>query len=1097
MPSISGKILRCGAIVMALAATIWLGATSRAQNQPALLRPAAAGSGGQASNPLAQLHFRFIGPIGGRTSAITGVAGVPSVAYVGLASGGIFKTTDSGTTWHPIFDGEHVAAIGALAVAPSAPNVVWAGTGEPWLIRAEVGMGDGIYKSTDAGRSWQHMGLDLTGHITGIVIDPQDANVVYACAVGQAYRPQPERGVFKSSDGGKTWQRSLFVNLDTGCSDLAMDPRDPDTLFAGMWQAIIHTWSLDSRGAGSGVYVTHDAGATWKKLAGNGLPAADHPVGRVSVAVAQTNPQRVYALLEDHPPGFYRSDDGGATWQLVSHSYALGGRMPYDSRFGVSTGDENLLYFLGTGWSVSLDGGRTLEPHPAPAGSDLHNIWIDPKDPNHFMVSEDTGGTITWNGGQTYRQILLPNAQMYHAYTDNRVPYNVYGNKQDGGSLGVPSNNLDREGGITLGDLFHAGACESSFVVPDPQDNNVAWITCSDGDVGRLDMRTGESRLVSPWPDAAFGEAPANVKYRFNWTIPIAISPHDHNRVYVGSQYLMATSNGGQSWQVISPDLTLNEKSHEQTSGGVTPYNLFTFEGETIFAIAESPVQAGVIWAGTSDGQVQITRDNGGHWANLTKNISGLPPWGTVENIEPSHFDAGTAYAAVNLEQVGDYSPYVYKTSDYGASWHLIAGHIPKSVFSFPLCVIEDPVRKGMLYLGTGNALYASWDDGEHWTQVRNNLPPAPVKWLIIQPRYDDLVMSLYGRGFWILDDLAPLREWDRAQQTEAYLFKPRPAYRYRYNDMSRSVVRGVPKFGENPPDGADINFYLRAPAADAQITIKGAKGEAVRTLKVNGRPGLNRVWWNLEYEPAHIVKLRTAPPDAPWAEMGPEGWRPYASTVQYRGAPRVPPGTYTVELAANGKQLSEPLVVLRDPNGLGTDQSIGEEVAFSRAALGELNQTIDTINRLEWDRKQVEDLEALLASRGGQAPLRPAAAGSGGQAALEAAKALDRKAIDLESRLIDFEMTGGNREEAFSYPTRLYERLVNLLEEMGHQLCCGGNGGSAAGLAPTDQEIAVNKLYQQELAEAERAFREFTDKDVPAFNATLKANHVAAGIAP
>jgi photosystem II stability/assembly factor-like uncharacterized protein len=1073
------KRLRSAAAGAALLSGLaWLALAVSAQNP-------AAHFGGQASNPLAQLHFRFIGPIGGRSSAITGVAGEPSVAYVGLASGGIFKTTDYGVTWKPIFDREDVAAVGALAVAPSAPNVVWAGTGEPWLIRAEVGMGDGVYKSTDDGRTWQHVGLDLTGHITGIVIDPQDANIVYVCAVGQAYRPQQERGVYKTSDGGKTWQQSLFVNQATGCSDLAMDPHDPNTLFAGMWQVSVHTWGLDSRGAGGGVYVTHDAGATWKKLAGNGLPAADHPVGRVSVAVAQTDARRVYALIEDHPPGFYRSDNGGRTWQLVSHSYALGGRMPYDSRFGISTGNEDLLYFLGTRWEVSEDGGKTLEPHPGAPGGDLHNIWIDPRDPNHFMVSEDTGGHITWNGGKTYLQILLPNAQMYHAYTDNRIPYNVYGNKQDGGSLGLPSNNLDGQAGITLGDLFHAGACESSFIVPDPQDNNIVWITCDDGDVGRLDMRTGEARLVSPWPDAAFGVAPANVKYRFNWTIPIAISPHDHNRVYVGSQYVMVTTNGGQSWQTISPDLTLDEKSHEQTSGGVTPYNLFTFEGETIFSIAESPVQAGLIWAGTSDGQVQVTRDAGAHWTNVTKNIPGLPPWGTVENIEPSHFDAGTAYIAVSLEQVGDYNPYVYKTSDYGASWQLIAGDIPKSVFSFPLCIIEDPVRKGMLYLGTDNALYVSWDDGAHWTHLRNNLPAAPVKWLEIQPHYNDLVISAFGRGFWILDDVTPLREWDRAQQADAYLFKPRPAYRYRYNDVSRGVVRGAPRFGDNPPDGTDINFYLRAPAANAQITIKDAKGETVRTLTVRGRAGLNRVWWNLEYDPVRIVEFRTPPPAAPWVPLGPDGWRPYVSTVAYRGAPRVVPGTYTVELNANGKQLTAPLAAQRDPNGLATDQSIAEEVAFSRQALGELNETIDMVNRIEWDRKQIEDLEAMLAARGNQA------------AALDAAKALDQKAVALESKLIDFEMTGGNSEEAFSYPTRMYERLVNLLEEMGHQLCCGGNGGSAAGLAPTDQEIAVNNTYQQELTEDRQTFSEFVNKDVPGFNATLKANHLAAGIAP
>ena len=995
----------------------WLAGATRAQES-------------QPTNTFQQLHFRFIGPTGGRTSAITGVPGDPWVAYVGNANGGIFKTTDGGTTWTPIFEEAHVGAIGALAVASSAHDVVWAGTGEPWLIRAEVGIGDGIYKSTDGGRRWQHVGLEDTGHIAQIVIDPHQADVVYACAVGQAYRPQHARGVYKTSDGGRTWQQSLFVDDNTGCSDLVIDPHDSNTLFAGMWQLTIHTWTLDSGGPAGGVYVTHDAGATWKKLAGNGLPDATHAVGRVSVGVSQTHPERVYALLEDHPPGFYRSDDGGASWRLVSHSYAFGGRMSYDSRFGVSTGDEDLLYFLGVGWSVSDDGGRTLEAHPVSAGGDLHNIWIDPKDPKHFMVSDDGGGSITWNGGDTYRLIILPNAQLYHAATDKRIPYFVYGNKQDGGSMAVTSNNLDGTGGIGFGDMFHADACESGFVVPDPADNNLAWVSCYDGNVGRLDLRTGESRLVSPWPDAMFGWAPIDAKYRFNWTLPIAISPHDHNRVYVGSQSVMATSNGGQSWQVISPDLTLNDKSHEQSSGagGVTRYNLFTFEGATLFALAESPVKAGVLWAGTTDGQVSLTQDAGAHWMNVTKNIPNLPPWGTVESIEPSHSDAGTAYITVSLEQVGDDSPYVYKTTDFGQTWRDIGAGVPKSVFSFPLCLIEDPVRRGMLYLGTGNALYLSWDDGAHWTPLRNNLPPTAVKWLTIQPTYNDLVVATFGRGFWILDDITPLRDWDKAQQADAYLVPPRPAYRYRYSDVSRSVVRGIRSFGENPPDGADINFYLRQPASDVNIAIRGEHGELIRTLALKGVAGLNRVWWNLEYEPVHMVRLRTAPPDAPWVLLEPDGSRPYTNTNHYVGAPRVAPGTYSVQLTVSGKSLSAPLTVLRDPNGLATDQDLGANVAFSRSVLAELDRAVDLVNQLEWDRKQLTDLETMLTSRG-HVP-----------AAVEATRRLDQKATALEAQLIDVQVTGGHGEEAFSYPAQLYERLVNLMLDLEHQLCCGGS---------------------------------------------------------
>lgn len=459
MTSSTRTLIRSLSWAAALAATaVLLAGTPQAQAPP---------GGASASNPFRQLHFRFIGPMGGRVAAITGVPGEPGVAYIGSADGGIFKTSDYATTWRPIFNHEHTGAIGALAVAPSAHNIVWAGTGEPWVIRAAPDLGDGVYRSTDSGRSWTHMGLDATGHVANIAIDPHDANVVYVCAVGQFYRTQPERGVFKTADGGRTWQKVLFVDEQTGCSDLAMDPHDPDTLFAGMWQVTVHTWDLHSGGPSSGLYVTHDAGAHWAKSTGNGLPSAGEALGRVSVKVAPTDSRRVYALFEQHPPGFYRSDNGGRTWHLVSHSYALGGRMPYDSRFGVSSGDENLLYFLGTRWAMSRDGGETLVENPLAAGSDLHNIWMDPDNPNHYMVSDDTGGSITWNGGTTYNHIILPNAQLYHAYPDRRIPYRVFANKQDGGSMVVPSNNLDGPGGIGYGDLFHAAACESGFVVPD------------------------------------------------------------------------------------------------------------------------------------------------------------------------------------------------------------------------------------------------------------------------------------------------------------------------------------------------------------------------------------------------------------------------------------------------------------------------------------------------------------------------------------------------------------------------------------------------------------------------------------------------------
>src|SRR5437764_611768 len=653
-------------------------------------------------NPLAQLHFRHVGPVGNRAAAIVGEPGNPLVVYIGAASGGIWKTTDGGTRWKPVFDDQDVSAVGALAIAPTQHETVWAGTGEPWLIRPFHAMGDGVYKSTNGGRTWSRMGLEQTGHIARIIVDPHDANIVFACAVGQAYRTQRERGIFKTTDGGKTWQQALFVNENTGCSELSMDAHDSQTLFAGTWQVDIKTWGLNSGGLGGGVYVTHDGGATWNKVVGHGLPDANQPVGKTAVQVAPSNSDRVYALIEQQTPTLYRSEDGGRNWRVVNREHVMAERAPYYTRFGVSPDNDNLLYCVSVSYSISRDGGESFAKNIIPAGGDNHDIWIDPTNPNRILVANDGGGSISLDRGASYYRVVLPIAQIYHVFTDTQIPYYVYGNRQDGPSFMGPSNNLEGGaglfgGGITSGEWRSYGGCESGFGVPDPADFNIVWSGCYNGGLDRADMRSGQARSVEIWPDATYGWTPADVKYRWHWTFPITISPHDHNTVYVGSQVVHVTTDGGQSWKDISPDLTTNDKAHQQNSGGIASDNLMTFDGATLYAIAESPLQKGVIWTGTNDGQVQITRDGGAHWSNVTKSIPGLPPWGTVFNIEASHFDAGTAYITVDLQQVGNYDPFVYKTTDFGQSWKLISATVPKSVSSFAHCIREDPVRKGML----------------------------------------------------------------------------------------------------------------------------------------------------------------------------------------------------------------------------------------------------------------------------------------------------------------------------------------------------------------------------------------------------------------
>jgi photosystem II stability/assembly factor-like uncharacterized protein len=1050
----------------------------------ALPNSAQENNGAQSSNPFAQLRYREVGPGGNRVAAVVGEPGNPLVIYAGASDGGIWKTTDGGINWKAVFDHQDVSSIGSLAIAPSAHNIVWAGTGESWIIRAEYSMGDGIYKSTDSGMTWHHMGLDLTGHIDRIVINPKDPNIVFACAVGQAYRPQHERGIFRTTDGGKTWKQVLFVNENTGCSELSMDPHDPQTIFAGMWQVAIHTWDLDSGGPGSGVYVTHDGGDTWTKLSGHGLPPADQPLGKTAVQVTPSDSNRVYALIQESTPRLYRSEDRGRTWKVVNQLHILDERSPYYTRFAVAPNDENFLFFVAVSISYSRDGGVTLANDiPKPAG-DVHDIWYDPLNPDRVMIAHDHGISVSLNREKSWQTYEFPIAQMYHVFTDNRVPYFVYGNRQDEPTFRGPSNNLQARGfsagrmpsyfgglptssAISAADWTQIGGCEPGFSIPDPVDQDIVWSGCYDGDLTRMDLRSGQARWVSPRPEGTYGWTPKDVKYRWNWTLPIAISPHDHNRVYVGSQYVHETDNGGQSWHVISPDLTLNDKSHEQDSGGISVDNLMTFEGATLFSIAESPVQAGVIWTGSTDGQVNVTKDGGKTWTNVTKNISNLPPWGTIWQVTPSRFDAGRAYIVDNLEQgAGDYNAYVYETDDFGKTWKFISAGIPKSMNSSGHTIVEDPVRPGMLFLGTDNFIYVTWDDGAHWTRLRNNMPPAPIYWLTIQKHYDDLVVATYGRGIWILDDITALREWDKVQQSTVYFFKPRPAYRYRSFNSTHAIDTYNHAVGENPPDGADLNYYLKTPAKKVEITILGPHGQVIRTMAGTAKPGINRVWWDLRYDAPTVVKLRMSPPGEPWVKTGPEGWRPLVHWRNYTHGPRVWPGTYTVKLDVDGQQFTEPLTILRDPHDLGTQQDIEANTQFLLQLCSEMNDSADMINRLEWSRKQLAQLEDRLAGD----PQH--------DSVLQAAKALEQKLEKVEEDFFPLALTG-RTEDAFRVPTRLYGQLTNVAF-----LVEGG-----ADLPPTDQSVAFNKELEQQLAQAKQQFQQLGKSAIPQFNTLLQSN--------
>ncbi len=1043
----------------------------------------------ESRSPWSNLQFRYIGPVGNRTDAIAGVPGDPLIYYAGAASGGVWKTTDGGVHWQPVFDAEPVQSIGALAVAPSDPNIVWAGTGEPY-IRSHISIGNGMYKSTDAGKTWTHMGLEKTGRIARVLIDPQDPDVVLACSLGTAYGPQPDRGVFRTTDGGKTWQKMLFVDENTGCSDLAMDPNNPRILFAGMWQIEIHTWGRTSGGPGGGIFRSGDEGSTWKRLEGHGLPHS--PVGRIGLAIPKSNSNRIYALIEtgDGVPWegrptqggeLWRSDDGGEGWQLVSYNHFVLGRTHYFTRAAVEPDNENVVYFLTGSFSQTIDGGHTVaDMGRTGAGHDDHDMWIDPTNGNRMAVANDSGVIITVNRGRTWDHIRLPIAQIYHATVDDAIPYFVYGNKQDGPSYRGPSNSLRGGAGlITRSDWMTVGGSESGFATPDPTDSNVIWSSGTgdgsvQGTVTRLDLRNRQVRVVEVWPENSVGSPPSAVKYRFNWEFPLLISPHDHRKIYVGSQYVHVTTDEGDSWQVISPDLTRNDKTKQGPSGGLTQDNLGVEYDDVVFSLAESPKLAGVLWAGTNDGLVQFTRDGGKTWTNVTANIPNLPPWGTVSSIVASRYDPSTAYITVDFHQQDNRDPFVYKTHDYGKTWTATTKGVTPSMCSYAHIIAEDPVRKGLLYLGTEDALYVSFNDGGSWQALQLNLPHTPVYGIAIQERFHDLVLATYGRGFWILDDITPLEQLTPEVLTaDAHLFVPRDAYRFRATTQ-REAPDYDPTAGQNPPYGADINYFLKAtPQGDVRVVIQDTTGHTVRTLEGTKQPGINRVWWDLRSEPTHAIRLRTSPRYQPWFHVGSDGWRPIPLNGYTRPFSVLePPGTYTVKVQAGGREFIQKLTVLKDPHSDGTEADILANTTLATGLATDISSLADAINQAESIRAQIAHLRNYLREGPDDKPIR------------DTATDVDDKLMGLESSVFQT-MNSGTGEDQERWPAQLLEKLTYLANQV-----------AGSDFAPTTQAVAVQQLLHGQLDSDLAQLHEIITKDVRALNATLSRRGVANIIA-
>ncbi len=1010
------------------------------------------------------LRWRTIGPDGNRLSAVTGEWGNPDVLYFGAASGGIWKTDDGGVTWAPVFDDQDAASISALAVSPSHPGHVWAGTGETFIIRPALAMGNGIYRSTDSGGSFDHMGLEATGRIARILIHPSDPNLVYACALGHSYAPQPERGVHRTTDGGETWELVLHVDEDTGCSDLAMDLRQPERLVAGMWQLRIDTDGLRSGGPGSGVWRTADGGDAWERLsdAGMGLPGgADHPLGKIAVGIAPSDSDRWYALVEDESPALYRSDDGGDSWRLMMRRHDLAERAPYYVRLAVDSANADRAYFASVLFSTTVDGGRTLVETSYRAGGDNHDVWVDPLRAETVLVGHDGGGSISTNRGRTWRRIVPPVAQMHQVSVDDRIPYRVYGNRQDGYSYRGPSRTPG--GGIPLGLWRGVGGCESGWATPEPGDDDVVWSGCYDGGLEIYDDRTGHARDVRVWPEASYGWAPADVKVRWHWNFPMVLSRHEPGVTWVGSQFVHRSRDRGQSWETISPDLTTNDKSRQRDSGGITVDNLYTFDGAVLFSLAESPLAPGQLWAGSVDGRLHLTTDGGAHWRDLSDRVPGLDVESWIKFVEPGRHDPRTAFVAVTRHQSGDFRPHVFRTTDLGETWDRIGDGIPSSNFSFVHVVREDPRRAGVLYAGTDNQVWASLDSGASWFSLRLGMPPAPIYGIQVQERFDDLVVATYGRGFWILDGIGPLRELADPPGDGLTVFDSPTAWRFLPAQSIKSEP-GSLVTGRNPPYGAAISWWNGGEDGSAAIEIRDSGGELVRSLSARAEPGLSRTHWDLRREAPRRATLRTRPPDRDWVELGEDGERNLRTWdldvfPGYRGA-LVPPGAYEARITLGDETASTTLTVEKDPKSAGTPESIAEKHAFLREIHAQLDELADMVDDLEWIRREFEG----LAERHGD--------DESWSAILENAGELLGTAIAIEGRFVDVELTGA-REDAFRAPIRIYGRLGALANDAGWD---------GADFAPTDQQREVHAILTERFEAAREEYRRYVEEQLPPF---------------
>ena len=1010
------------------------------------------------------LRYRSVGPYrGGRSTAVTGVPGEVHTFLMGTTGGGVWKTDDAGMHWRNISDGYFGGSIGSVAVAPSDPNVIYVGTGSD-DIRGNTSTGRGAWKSTDGGVSWTFIGLRDAGQIGRIRVHPRDPDLVYAAALGHPFGKNPERGIFRSRDGGRTWEHVLALNDSTGASDLAMDPRNPRHLYAGMWRGERKPWALISGGEEGGLYKSTDGGGSWTKLAG-GLPAG--VVGKVGVDVSGANPDRVWAIIQHEPDGgVWRSDDAGETWKRVNSDNSLRQRAFYYTQIVADPTDENTVWGLNVRLHRSIDGGVTFEQVEVPHG-DVHDLWINPSDSRIMVVGNDGGGQVSLNGGASWSTYLnQPTAELYDVIVDNAFPYRLYAGQQDNTTISVPAWH-SRSSLNPRAEWENVGGCETGPVGLDPDRPEVIYGGCYSGIIDRWDRRTQQRRWVTLYPEEQSGEAAYNLKYRFQWVSPIVVSPHDPTVVYHASQHVHRTTDGGMSWETISPDLTTNDRALQDYAGGPIDHDITGVEVfNTIFSLAISPHTPNVIWAGSDDGLLHITRDGGASWTDVTP--PGMPARGTVDEIDLSKHRPGRALLAVQRYREDDWRPYIFRTDDYGQSWVLLTPGTNGIPVDYPVrSVREDPEREGLLYAGTEFGVFVSFNDGRNWQPLQLNLPITPITGMRVA--HHDLILATQGRSFWILDDLTPLRQLTaEVAGSEMHLFDPRPAYRGANADSIQARGEWAP---DPLPGEALIHYYLaEAPAGTVEVEIHDSSGRLVRAFtsdsaraeeerrsRIPAKSGLNRMRWNLTYD-------------------GPETLKG-AVISGYSGGVKAPPGTYRVTLSAAGASASSSIEVRGDPRlGEVTQEDYEEQFRLASAIRDTASRIYDAVRAIGSVREQLDGIGRRTEEAGYPARLKAAAD----------SLAAELTVVEEELR----QVKNRSNQDALRYPPRLdnlYLVLYAFVNGVDNYSFGGPEGRPAAGAY--ERFADLNALW----APIRVRVRTLLDTAVPAFNQELERAAVPA----